>query len=62
MAFKLTTVQLTKLPLEHKISKIEMVCFTKTGMREDLHLVLNEESSVTYICAILILDKGQVYS
>jgi hypothetical protein len=32
VAVKLTTVQVTKLPLYHRISKIDMICITKPGL------------------------------
>jgi hypothetical protein len=50
-AAKRTTVQVTKLPLEHKISKIDMICFAKPGLTENLYIVLKEEFSITcYKC------------
>jgi hypothetical protein len=51
---KLTTVQVTKLPLLHKVRKICMICFPKPLFTEDLYVVQNEEFSVTcYMCEIL---------
>jgi hypothetical protein len=48
---KLTTVQVTKLPLQHKICKIGMICFAKPVLTEDLYIVQNEEFSITcYMC------------
>jgi hypothetical protein len=48
---KLATVQMTKLSLLHKISKINMTCFAKPGLREVLRIVHKEEFSVTWcIC------------
>jgi hypothetical protein len=48
---KLITAQETKLPLWHKISKIDMICFAKSGLTEDLYIVHKEEFSVTcYKC------------
>jgi hypothetical protein len=32
---KLTTVQMTKLPLEHEIRKVGMICFAKPVLTED---------------------------
>jgi hypothetical protein len=40
---KLTTVQATKLPLWHKISKINMICFAKLGLTQDLYTVQKQE-------------------
>jgi hypothetical protein len=39
MVAKLTTVQVTKLPLWHEISKTGMICFAKPGLTEDLYIV-----------------------
>jgi hypothetical protein len=36
---KLTTVQVTKLPLQHKIRKIGMICFAKPVLTDDLYIV-----------------------
>jgi hypothetical protein len=36
---ELTTIQLTKLPLYHKISKIGTICFAKPELTEDLYIV-----------------------
>jgi hypothetical protein len=48
---RLTTVQVTKLPLQHKIRKIDLVCFTKPVLTEYLYVVQKEEFSVTcYMC------------
>jgi hypothetical protein len=48
---KLTTVQVTKLPLQHKIRKIGMICYAKPGLTEDSYVVLKEATSVTcYMC------------
>jgi hypothetical protein len=33
---KLITIQVTKLPLHHKISKTGMICFVKPRLTEDL--------------------------
>jgi hypothetical protein len=35
--FDLTTVQLIKLPLQHEISEIAMICSAQPALREDLH-------------------------
>jgi hypothetical protein len=49
--FKLTTVQVTKLPLRHKISTRIVICFAKPGLTEDLYIVHKEELSITcYMC------------
>jgi hypothetical protein len=48
---KLTTVQVTKMPLEHKISKIGIICSVKPVLTEDLCVVQEEEFSITcYMC------------
>jgi hypothetical protein len=50
-AVKLTTIQVTKLPLQHKVSKIDMICYAKLGLTEDLYIVQKEEFSITcYMC------------
>jgi hypothetical protein len=36
---KLTIVQVTKLPLQHMISKIGMICFQKALLLDELFLV-----------------------
>jgi hypothetical protein len=59
---KLTTVHVTKLPL-NKIRKICMICFEKTVLLEDLYvyiakLVLNNMLYMRYVH----LTKGQAYS
>jgi hypothetical protein len=41
---KLTTVLVTKLPLQHKICKIGMICYVKPVLIEDLRVVEKEES------------------
>jgi hypothetical protein len=38
-AAKLMTVQVTKLPLQRKISKTGMICFAKPGLTDDLYTV-----------------------
>jgi hypothetical protein len=43
----LTTVQVTKLPLQHKIRKIGMICFAKPVLTENLCVVQKEEFSIT---------------
>jgi hypothetical protein len=40
---KPTTVQVTKLPLQHKIRKIGMICSIKPVLTEDLCVVQKEE-------------------
>jgi hypothetical protein len=48
---KLTAVQVTKMPLCHKISKIDKVCFAKHELTEDFCVVRKEEFSITcYMC------------
>jgi hypothetical protein len=43
----------TQLPLYHKISKIDMICFAKPGRAEDLYIGHKEECT---------LDKCEAYS
>jgi hypothetical protein len=38
-AVKLMAVQVTKLPLWHKTSKIGMICFAKPGLTGDLYRI-----------------------
>jgi hypothetical protein len=38
-AAKLTTVQVTKLSLQHKLNKIGMICIAKHGHAEDLYIL-----------------------
>jgi hypothetical protein len=60
---KLTTVQVTKLPLFHKILKIGMMCFAKTGLTEKLYIVQKEEFFNNMLYALQVhLRKGQAYS
>jgi hypothetical protein len=40
---KLTTAQVTKLPLQHKIREIGMLCSVKPVLTEDLCVVQREE-------------------
>jgi hypothetical protein len=48
---KLMTIQVTKLPLYHKICKIGMICFAKPGLTEDFYKVQKKEFTVTcYKC------------
>jgi hypothetical protein len=48
---KLTTGQVTKLPLYHKIRKIGMVCSAKPVVTDDLCIVQRREFSITcYMC------------
>jgi hypothetical protein len=36
---KLSTVQVTKLPLQHQVCKIGTICFAKPILTEDLYVV-----------------------
>jgi hypothetical protein len=46
-----TTLQMTKLPLWHKIRKVGMICSLKPVLTEDLCVVQKEEFSITcYMC------------
>jgi hypothetical protein len=47
----------TKRPLQHKISKISMICFAKPVLTEALYIVQKEEFSIT--CAIRTFDERQ---
>jgi hypothetical protein len=49
---KLTTVQVTKMPLQHKIRKIGMICFATPVLTEEFYTVMHkEEFSITcYVC------------
>jgi hypothetical protein len=40
---KLTTVQMTRLPLQHKICKMGMICPAKPVLTEDLRVVQKEK-------------------
>jgi hypothetical protein len=42
-AVKLTTVQVTELPLLHEISKIDKICPAKPELTEDLNIMYKEE-------------------
>jgi hypothetical protein len=44
---KLTTVHVTKLPLQHKTCKLGMICSAKGVLTEDLCIVQKEEFSIT---------------
>jgi hypothetical protein len=44
---KLTTIQVAKLPLYHKMRKLGMICFAKPVLTEDLYIVQKEKFSVT---------------
>jgi hypothetical protein len=47
VAVRLTNVQVTKLPLQHKIRKIGMICSAKPVLAQDLCVVQKEEFSRT---------------
>jgi hypothetical protein len=48
---KLTTVQMTKLPLHHKMPKIGMISFLKPVPAEDLYIMQNKYFSIrSYMC------------
>jgi hypothetical protein len=49
---KPTTVQGTKLPLQHKIRNIGMICSVKPVLTEDLCTVQKEEifNNMPYVC------------
>jgi hypothetical protein len=52
---KLTTVQVTKPPLWHKISTRGMICFAKPGLTEDWYIMQKQGFSI----AIFTLDKAK---
>jgi hypothetical protein len=56
---KLTTVQVTKLPLLHKISKVDMVYIAKPGLTV-AGLVYSAKEEFT-VFAVPTLDKGETY-
>jgi hypothetical protein len=60
---KLTAVQMTKLPLQHKIFKIDMICSAKPVLTEDLCVVQKEEffNNMLHVRNVH-LTKGQAYS
>jgi hypothetical protein len=52
---KLTTFQVTKLPLYHEVSNIGIICPAKPVLTEDLCVVQKEEFSITcYMCEMYI--------
>jgi hypothetical protein len=54
-AVKITTVQVTMLPLYHKILKIFMICSVKPVLTRDFCVVQKEEFSITcYMCEMCI--------
>jgi hypothetical protein len=61
---KLTTVQVTRQPLQHKICKIGMICSAKPVLTVDLRVVQKQEffsNNMLYVRYVL-LTKGQAYS
>jgi hypothetical protein len=59
---KLTTIQVTKLPLYHKISKIDMICFAKPSLTDDLYILHKEELSMTfYMCSMYIRQRPSLF-
>jgi hypothetical protein len=61
-AVKLKTIQVTKLPLYHKISKIGMICFAKPGLTEDLYIVQKQEFSITcYMCDMYTWQRHRLF-
>jgi hypothetical protein len=56
---KLTTVQVTKLPLQHEIRNIGMICSVKPVLTEDLCVVQKEEIFNNMLCMRNVhLTKG----
>jgi hypothetical protein len=60
---KLTTVQVTKKPLQHKIYKIDMICSAKFVLTEDLCIVQKQTifNNMLYV-RNTHLTNGQAYS
>jgi hypothetical protein len=62
---KLATLQVNKLPLEHKISKIDMICFAKPGLTEELYIVHSAKgrifNNMLYV-RYVHFTKDQTYS
>jgi hypothetical protein len=60
---KLTTVQVTRQPLQHKICKMGMICPAKPVLTEDLCVVQKQEffNNMLYVLNVH-LTKGQAYS
>jgi hypothetical protein len=60
---KLTTVQVTRQPLQYKICKIGMIFSAKTVLIEDLCVVQRQEyfSNMLYVRKVH-LTKGRAYS
>jgi hypothetical protein len=47
---KLTTVQVTRQPLQHKICKLDMICSAKPLLTEDLCVVQRQEFFSNMLC------------
>jgi hypothetical protein len=60
---KLTTVQVTRQPLQHKICKIGMICPAKPVLTEDLCVVQKQKFfyNMLYVRNVH-LTKGHAYS
>jgi hypothetical protein len=58
---KLTTVQVTKLPLRHKVRKKGMIYFVKPVLTEDLCIVQKKQISITSV-RYVHLKKSRTYS
>jgi hypothetical protein len=57
---KFTTVEMTKLPLQHKIRKTGMICSVKPLLTEDLCVVQKEEFSIScYMCDTYTCRKAK---
>jgi hypothetical protein len=62
---KLTTVQVTRLPLQHEICKMRMICSAKLVLTKDLCVVQEQEffNNILYPYVRKVhLTKGQAYS
>jgi hypothetical protein len=60
---KVTTVQVTRQPLQHKICKMGMICPAKPVLTEDLRAVQKQKFfyNMLYVRNVH-LTKGQAYS
>jgi hypothetical protein len=60
VAVKLTTSQVTKGPLQHKMHKIGMIFCAKPVLTKNLYIVQKEELSITcYMCEMYTWRKAK---
>jgi hypothetical protein len=57
---KLTTVNVTKLPLKHKIRKIGIICSAKPVLTMDLRVVKRKNFQLHPMCAKCAIDERPV--